>query len=420
MSAGNGREPGFRFDPPAVDAGDAERWVLGRAFADRELELPEPQGVAAVALAEALALGPRIAARIAPRRLVGELGEEAAGLLKSLRARAVANEMRLEAALAGFDASAADLRVPYAPLKGQALALGGFSADGSRLSADVDILVPEERLEALQSELVRRGFAVAGERYEHQAPALRHPDGGTIELHRFVLGVRLDGRRSARFDELVAAGLVGAPPAGSTPTFRGSGERPRGDLRLPRRELLSAHAVVHALAQHGFAPRAYSGFNLVGDLLDLGFRGSTGSTTLAAIAPWIERAVPIAEAEAALELATALAEGDAAFLRNDRGGRKGAGGAAPGTARTLLDHFLAGALDARYAESLKVRALESPLSDRSLAGSRAAVIAGALLPARGRDSRRGRERWDRYLVRLAVRPFDLVRRWLLARAAGRR
>ena len=89
--------------------------------------------------------------------------------------------------------------------------LGGFAPDGRRPSSDLDLLVPEAKLDALQAELLRRGFTVAGERYEHQAPGLRHPDGGMVELHRVLPGVRLEPKRSATFDALAAAGLLGPP-----------------------------------------------------------------------------------------------------------------------------------------------------------------------------------------------------------------
>ena len=234
-------------------------------------------------------------------RLDGELGPQAATELKHQRASAVAQEMRLGAALEAADAAAADLRIPYAVLKGQALVLGGFAPDGGRPSSDLDLLVPEAKLDALQKELLRREFIVAGEAYEHQAPGLRHAGGGMIELHRVLPGVRLEPKRSATFGTLAAAGLLAPPPSAMT-------LRRRGDLRLPRRELLTAHALVHAIAQHGLAPAVFPGFLFLGDLVDLAFRGSGGRATLAAIVPWIESEVSYEEASAALDLATALAD----------------------------------------------------------------------------------------------------------------
>ncbi len=359
---------GFRFDPPATPVTPALRWVLARAYAASDTALVETEGEAAVALAQSFSIAARIASMQPQARLVGELGPQAAGELKRQRALAVAQEMRLGAALAAVDAAAADLRIPYAALKGQALVLGGFAPDGGRPSSDLDLLVPEAKLDSLQKELLRRGFTTAGEAYEHQAPGLRHPDGGMIELHRVLPGVRLEPKRSATFESLVAAGLLGPPP--SSMTFR-----PRGDLRLPRRELLTAHALVHAIAQHGLAPAVFPGFLFLGDLVDLAFRGSGGRATLAAIVPWIEREVSYEEAEAALDLATALAAGNGSLLEEAGPGRS--------RARRLLDHFHAGVTNPAYAMALKQRLLERPLSDKSQTVAKAELLARTLAPREG-------------------------------------
>lgn len=363
--------PAFRFAPPEVALAPALGWVLARAFASADTALAETEGGAAVALAERFSIAARIAALQPPARLTGELGTPATAELKRLRALAVAQEMRLGAALAAVDAVAADLRVPYAPLKGRALVLGGFAPDGGRPSSDLDLLVPEGRIDALQAALLRHGFTVSGEVYEHQLPGLRHAGGGMVELHRMLPGVRLEPKRSATFESLDAAGLFGPPP----PSM---GFRPRGDLRLPRRELLTAHALVHAIAQHGLAPAVFPGFLFFGDLIDLAFRGSGGRATLATIAPWIEREVSYDEAEAALELATALAgltAGEGALLRES--------GAARSRARLLFDHFYAGKTDADYALTLKGRLLERPLSDRPQAVAKAELLARTLKPRPG-------------------------------------
>ncbi len=382
---------GFRFDPPEVAASPALRWVLARAYASGDTALGETEGGAAVELAQHLALAARIASLQPQERLAGELGPEGAAQLKRQRALAVAQEMRLGAALAAVDTAAADLRIPYAPLKGQALVLGGFAPDGRRPSSDLDLLVPEARLDLLQKELLRRGFVESGEAYEHQAAGLRHPEGGLVELHRVIPGVRLSPKRSATYDVLLAAGLIG-PPAGSV------GFRPKGDLRLPRRELLTAHALVHAIAQHGLAPAVFPGFLFFGDLVDLAFRGSGGRAALASIAPWIEAEVSFEEASAALDLATALAAGDESLFAGT--------GKSRSPARLLLDHFYAGVVDPAYAMSLKKRLLERPLSDKPQAVAKAELLAKTLAPRQG----------ESFFTRLGF----LVRRLFSIRAAKRR
>ena len=394
---------GFRFAPPDVAMTPTLRWVLARAYATADTVLSETEGGAAVELALRFGLAARIAARQSADRLVGELGSAAAATIKRQRALATAQEMRLFETLTEVDGAAADLRVPYVPLKGQALVLGGFAPEGGRPSSDLDLLVPEGKLDALQKELVRRGLEIAGEAYEHQAPALRHSSGGVVELHRIVPGVRLAAKKSATFDALAAAELLGPPAAAMR-------FRPRGDLRMPRRELLAAHALAHGIAQHGLAPAAFPGFLFLADLVDLAFRGSGGRAALATIAPWIAKDVSFEEAEAALDLATALAAADATLF-----------GAPRSPARLLLDHFHAGLTDPRYATSLKTRLLEHPLSDRPQAVAKAELLAKTLVPARQKGIGKAAEgeSWLAYLGRLAGRPFELVRRWRKSRAAGK-
>ncbi|MEO8198026.1 MAG: nucleotidyltransferase family protein [Thermoanaerobaculia bacterium] len=383
--------PTFRFAPPEVPVTPAFRWVLARAYATGDTALAETEGDAAVALAQSLSVAARIASVQPQTRLAGELGPQGAAEMKRQRALAVAQEMRLGTALVAVDGVAADLRTPYAPLKGQALVLGGFAPDGGRPSSDLDLLVPEAKLENLQKELLRQGFTLAGEAYEHQAAALRHADGGQVELHRVLPGVRLEAKRSATFESLVAAGLLGPPPGAMS-------FRPRGDLRLPRRELLTAHALVHAIAQHGLAPQVFPGFLFFGDLVDLAFRGSGGRATLAAIVPWIESEVSYEEAAAALDLATALAAGEEALLCEVGPGRS--------HARLLLDHFHAGVTDPRYVTSLKSRLLERPLSDKPQAVAKAELLARTLAPRAG----------ESILARIRF----LFRRFWTVRAAGRK
>ncbi len=359
---------GFRFAPPDVAVTPAMRWVLARAYAAGDTMLLETEGGAAADLAQRLGVAARIAALQTQDRIASELGPAGTAELKRQRAFAIAQQMLLGTALAEVDAAAADLRVPYAVLKGPALVLGGFAPDGGRPSSDLDLLVPEARLDLLQKELLRRGFVVAGEAYEHQAAGLRHRDGGLVELHRVIPGVRLEPRRSASYESLLAAGLIG-PPAGSV-RFR-----PKGDMRLPRRELLTAHALVHAIAQHGLAPAVFPGFLFFGDLVDLAFRDGGGRATLASIAPWIEAEESFEEASAALDLASALAAGDPALFAGT--------GRARSPARLLLDHFYAGVVDPDYAMSLKKRLLERPLSDKPQAVAKAELLAKTLAPRKG-------------------------------------
>jgi hypothetical protein len=384
----NGRTP--RFDPPATQESPELLWTLLRAYGPRERPVPE---------ASALALAPRIAMRQPSELLARELGEPALDRLRRERGQAVAQALLLDRAAAEADAAAADLRIPYAPLKGFALRLAGYVAEGTRFSSDLDLLVAEEALDRFQRELERRGFAPCGSAYEHQAPPLRHPQGGIVELHRTIPGLRMaGGRSSAGFATLASAGGFDAAARAGLATSAG---RLRGDLRLPRREILTAHALLHGIAQHGFSPGRFPGMLLFADLLDLGFRGGTGGSTLATISPWIALEVDREEAEAALEAVDALAAGRLPPSRPER---------SPG--RALFDHFVVGALDAGYAESLKLRLLERPLTDRTAGTARAALLWRTLVPPREPG-----QAWGSWLLALARRPWGLARRGAAAARA---
>ena len=387
----------FPFRPPPLVATEPLRWVLARAFGPAGCAPGPVAGAAAAELAERLGLAARILARGDADALAAELGPGALARLRDERRALAARQLRHEAALALFSTAAAALEVPFAPLKGGALTLGGWSLAATRPASDLDLLVPGDRLEELQRDLLRRGFMVTGTAYEHQAPMLRHPAGGQLELHRVVLGVRLARRRSADFDALARAGLLdGRPPA---PTVAD-----RRLLRWPGREVLAAHAIVHALAQHVLAPGAYSGLLLVGDLVDLGAVGAPGRELLETVRPWIRAAVPGRVSLAAFDLVDSLAAGEPP---------------APGDAECLLAHFVLGATDPRYQAALRARWLERPLSDRSRTIARLALLRRTLVPPRRPGPGGEPEAWRAWTLRLARRPFELARSWRAARRARR-
>ena len=386
MSA-RGRE-GFRFDPPPLDVSTDLRWVLLRAFGPAETPAPAGPLAEPARLAAALGLAARIAARQSDERLAAEAGADAAAELRGVRAQAAALDLRLGAALSAVAEVAAARGVPFAPLKGRALVLAGLADPLGRPAADVDLLVPERRLDELQRALVGSGFRDPGSAaYEHQEPLLLHAAGGAVELHRTLPGVRLDGRRSATFDALAAARLLEAAPADAT--------TPELDRLLPTREVLLAHALVHTLAQHAFAA-AHAGFQLVADLIDLG--AVAGKVDRAAAERWIEREVGAEERDAALALTEALAAGDLGILSES---------STP--AARLAAHFVACATDPAYVLALKARLLEAPVSDRPRSLARLLLMARTLAPPAGG----GLAAWLR-------RPFELAARWRAARAAGRR
>jgi len=213
-----------------------------------------------------------------------------------------------------------------------------------------------------------------------------------------VLGVRLDGRRSARFDDLARAGLLVPWPEAIAPPGAG---------HLPAAELLAAHALVHAIAQHGFAA-GYPGLWLVADLQDLGGASEPEARHLGAlVAPWIGAEVSAEETGAAFELTRGLARGGGALVEIS------------GNARRLLEHMVGAALDPEYGWALRGRQFDSPLSDRPIWLARLIAAVRALSPAREAAEGGLPEPGLHYLARIARRPADLARRWVRSRAARR-
>jgi hypothetical protein len=388
----------FRFRPPAVALTPELRWVLLRAFAPRSA--PAPPGVD---LADATHLAARLglAARIGSRpRAATELAgapEAAAELARACRVAAVAMLQATEAA-AEVAAAASAAGASCCFLKGVALELSGALAPGSRVVGDVDVLVPEGAAPAVVDALVARGYAPrAGEDYPHHLPPLLHPRLGLVEVHRHLPGVSLPGPGSgaffATFGGLAAAGLlVQSPQLG-------------GAAWLPSPPALVAHALAHALLQHGFRPDAYPTVRLLGDLVDLGIGGPEGETLLAASSALLAERAAEGEARAALDACRALVAGQLEWIAGDT------------PAALLVRHLIAGAVDSRYGEALKLRDLVQPLYDGPRwagwwrAGRQALALSDAQLD---RVYGKPRSRWG-YVGRRLLRPLDLL--WRAGRAA---
>jgi hypothetical protein len=393
----------FRFRPPPVALTPELRWVLLRAFGPIDAA-PEAavDFAAAAVVAGRLALASRIGARARQASELAHHGDVAATFARARRAAAVTQLQAREAALEVAAAAAAQ-RAPCCLLKGAALAEAVAVVAGSRQLGDVDVLVPAGAEAPVIAELTRRGFRPgAGEEYAHHAPPLLHPRLGLVEVHRHLPGVETTPsavarrrRRFATFEDLLAAGLLAPWPGGGG-----------GGAWLPSRPALAAHLLAHALAQHGFRPGAYPALRLIGDLLDLGVAADDGEELLAATVPLVERAIGAVAVHAAADLCRVLAAGRLDELAAE---------APPGL---LLRHLLAGALDDRYAEALKLQELARPLHSGSRIGGwwSAAWQAAALSPLQLERVYGKAGRWGRLGQRLR-RPFDLFAR--VARATWR-
>jgi hypothetical protein len=408
------RTPGLRFDPPRRPPDPAVDWSLARAFAPPPAPpaatalappaLPPELAAAAVGAARRLDLDVRIAARCDPAALAAELGAGLAAELAAARLRTVAAGLLLDELAHQVAAVAAGLGVPLALLKYGALEWSGAAPTGGRRAGDLDVLVPRDRVRALQRRLVAAGFAEAAlPDREHQLPPLAAPRrGAVLELHRLVLGVRPGGSgggRSADFDTLDRAGLLRpvGPEAGLP-----------GDVRLPAPEVLAAHCLVHGLVHHGARPDAYPAMRMLADLVDLGIAGDGGEALARRAAELTAADVTAVEAAAVAGLCRRLAAGAGALWT---------GGDSP-EAR-LLDHLVGGVFDPAYRDALRLGSL-APLSDRGRLRRVLAEAAGSLWLTRGQvDAIYGRPagRWG-YLGRRLARPFDLLGRLLrYARAA---
>jgi hypothetical protein len=401
----------LRFRPPPVDLSPALGWVLARAFGPLAMELPPVEPAAALAAARRFELAARLAARLPRERWAAELGDEGAAELRRERIGAVAAEVRLLDLAREVAAAAERVGTPVALLKFAALTASGAAATGSRPACDVDLLAPAAGAAALHAALRARGWSaspLAGG--DHQLAALASPAGPAVEIHLHLPGVRLPqagarragGDRSATYEDLAAAGLL-APLAGWPDA-----------CRLPARAVLAAHALVHGIAQHGFAPDAYAQLKMIGDLIDLGLSGADG-TALAELAGELVAAdVSVEEVAAAVRLAAALAAG------NDLRQRLRAPGAAAGEI-ALLRHALAGRSDARYRAALKLGLRPQP-GDGPRALSLARAVWGTVFLSRAQVVAiygRPAGRWG-YLGRRLARPFDLALRLASYAAAARR
>jgi hypothetical protein len=338
-------------------------------------------------------LAPRIVDRTSRVLLEREIGIEATrGLVSTHAVAHLAIDSLLDLAR-DVARIARDRDTPVVFLKGIALHLTGRVRPGCRWACDVDALVPGERIEELVAALSERGFIAApGVTCEHQWTPLRRPSGETVELHRFLPGVRLEGEKGfATIEDLESRGLIEPLPS------LGAG------VGAPDPTILAAHALAHGIAQHGFAPASYPMTRMLADLVDLGwgeeahsrFRGAVGALTAGDVT---ER-----EAEATWDLCAVLRRGETLPSVIGQG---------PPDHLKLLAHVVAGALDLQYADALKLRIFGSgpSLLPRPLAFMRDA--ARSLWPNRAQvEALRGKptSRFDMAVFRLA-RPFDLFRR----------
>lgn len=324
--------------PPSVPLTAEIRWALRRAFGPPQGLLRERvDGPGAATTARDLGLVERIGARVPSPVLADELGREPARQFVLSRLQALARVRALCDFIPELASATAAAGIPIVLLKFAALHATGRLAEGSRSAGDLDVLVRTRDARQAARLLTARGFLSAETTLadHHHLPPLRDRQGRMLELHTRLPGLRAPGaRRFAGFDELEAAGgLEPAPGLG-------------GACYVLRRDLLAAHAVAHALAQHGGAD-AYPITRALADVIDVLPPERRTSATRAV--EWIAADLSRAEFEAFLGLCDALERGDLDGLEAREA--------------TLLRHVLASALDPDYRRALAVNGLLRPLSD---------------------------------------------------------
>jgi hypothetical protein len=351
----------------------------------------------ASALAIRLGVGERLASRLGAEHLTGVLGTvPAAPLLESVRSAAVSG-MRLLALARVVADAAASLGIPLVFTKFLALNARGWVATGARQAVDIDVLVPCPRVERLDEALVEAGLVRedSDDRGHHLVP-LRSPLGGAVELHRSLLGVRID-RKSVTADDLLAHGRVERLAAFP------------GECFVPSEDVLRAHVIVHAFVHHAYPHDSYPLFRAIGDLLDLeaGHSDAPAARDSADAAyALIRKDMPRKRFDAIQRLSHRLGTGDPSLL--DELPRKGRSDEAE-----LLAHLVSAAVREPYYAKLFLRGLR-PHSDSPLplAFTEAVLSEIFLTPARmAKTYGRPRSRLGT-LGRHVYRPIDLVVRLL--------
>jgi hypothetical protein len=335
-------------NPPEIPLSAELRWLLLTAFAS---EPPPIVGDVAESLlphyARRLGLSERTAARLSSVDLSPAAREPLRGALRrSIAACLMYHEIARHVA-----AAAARRGLPVVFLKGFALFLLETAPVGARPFADLDVLVPERGAPELFRDLRAEGFAIVpGPATEQHLPALRSHQGGLVEIHFSLRGLRQPGGSATSLEDLDRQSLLRPLPEFAQTSF------------VPRRIVLGAHALAHGFQQHLLRPRTYPLFRMVGDLSDLlpdkemwlALEEGWGATLAAALSTDHLRAVR--------SLCLRLAEGEIPNPSESRG------------AGLLLGHLLAGCLDDDYARSLGTRYLWQRLRQARRSGELSAYL----------------------------------------------
>ena len=379
---------GVRFWPPNAPLDLGVHWALLRAFGPPDICAPVIQNPSHVAsVAQQLGLMTRIFARCDRATLQSELGPAYVEHTRQVQL-AAARGLALERCLRTVDSLAEQLQVPYALIKGAALARTGVAPLGHRNACDLDILLSEANAGRLHAALKDRGFQEKTPTHPgFHFPMLLDDAGGAVEIHTRLPHVRMiPGGPEVTLQQLLDAHRVSQAPELSE------------YAHVPVPDLLLAHAIAHGIAQHGYAPQSYQLLRTLADAIDLEIVSNPTRATQALW--WVQPDVTYHEVTALREVAKLLRSGNAVAAWGDTG-RNG----------RMLRHLILGSLDLQYARGLKLHGAIDELRTMGAAefmatyGRTTFALDKADIPRIYGTAARGREL--RYKL---LRPFDMARR----------
>lgn len=348
-----------RFSPPPPPPWPEVDWALLRAFGPPGARFRgSVDATRAVRVADRLSLSARIAARHGPA--IPDLPSAASAQLVRTMHRTAVNGMSLESILADVTAAAGARGIPVAFLKRAALVTIGVTRPEARWGCDVDVLAPRTRAGELQEALAADGFLPSPQDAEvHHLPPLTDERRGGVDIHTGVWGIASrSGDALASFEELQALGaLLAAPSAGST-------------VFVPSRSFLAAHALIHAVVQHGDAPSSYPLANAFADLIDLGLAGSGGGELVRGATGFLDGTLDREDLLSVAALCGRLAEG-AVRIGDETGSELGP---------SFLRHVVSGAFEPDYRRALKLRLFNRSAPSMGVARQ----VARTLFPERAR------------------------------------
>lgn len=198
----------------------------------------------------------RLQSLLADRRELGQIPEKVRVQLEEARSFVRRNQTDIRFEANRVARALKGLEVPIVLLKGAAYLIADLPAAGRHIAADLDILVPKDRLGAVERTLLAAGWQRAtlsdyDERYYrdwmHEIPPLWHPERlFAVDIHHSILPTT--SRYQPNVEALFAAAI----------------QTDQGSLRV----LCPADLVLHAAA-HLFTEEFVSGLRQIADLRDL-------------------------------------------------------------------------------------------------------------------------------------------------------